>query len=131
MGWPDACTPQPGTPTPGSDSVCPAESRTTCGPTPEDGKTARDSSRTARLEARISPDVLAIVKRAAEMQGHSPSDFVVAAAEMAQRAIEENCVIRLSLEDQRRFVELLLDPPAPVQALKRAAQAHDDLIRGQ
>lgn len=93
---------------------------------------SRDSSRTARLEARISPDALAIVKRAAAIQGRSVSDFVVAAAaELAQRAIEESCVIRLSLEDQRRFVELLLDPPAPVPALERAAQAHDDLIQGQ
>jgi uncharacterized protein (DUF1778 family) len=92
---------------------------------------SRGSTRTARLEARISPDALGIVKRTAEMQGRSVSDSVVVAAEMAQRAIKENCVIRLSLEDQRRFVELLLDPPAPVPVLDRAAQAHDDLIQAR
>lgn len=91
----------------------------------------RDTTRSARLEARISPDVLAIVKRAAELQGRSISDFVVAAAqEKAQQTIEESSVLRLSLEDQRRFVDLLLTPPAPNSALQRAAQAHAELIQG-
>lgn len=92
----------------------------------------RNSTRTARLEARISPEVLAIVKRAAELQGRSISDFVVAAAqEIAHRTIEETNVIRLSLEDQRRFVDLLLNPPAPAPALQRAAKTHAKLIQGQ
>ena len=86
--------------------------------------------RTARLEARITPDALAVVRRAAEIQGRSISDFVVAAArEAAQRTIEETHLLRLSLEDQRRFVELLLDPPAPAPALERAKSAHARLIR--
>ena len=37
-------------------------------------------SRTSRLEARIAPDALAAVRRAAEIQGRSVSDFVVDAA---------------------------------------------------
>jgi len=37
----------------------------------------------ARLEARISPDVLALLKRAAEIEGRSLTDFVVAAARQA------------------------------------------------
>jgi uncharacterized protein (DUF1778 family) len=90
----------------------------------------QESHRTARIEARIAPDALAVVKRAAEIQGRSVSDFVVAAAqEAAQRTIEETHLIRLSIEDQRRFVELLLDPPAPAPALERAKRAHARLIR--
>ena len=86
--------------------------------------------RTARIEARIAPEALAVVKRAAEIQGRSVSDFIVAAArEAAQRTIEETHLIRLSVEDQRRFVELLLDPPAPAPALERAKSAHARLIR--
>jgi uncharacterized protein (DUF1778 family) len=38
-------------------------------------------------------------------------------------------VIRLSVEDQRRFAELLLDPPPPAPALERAKHAHARLIR--
>ncbi len=37
--------------------------------------------RTSRIEARITPDALKVVRRAAEIQGRSVSDFVVAAAQ--------------------------------------------------
>jgi uncharacterized protein (DUF1778 family) len=89
-----------------------------------------EQGRSARIEARIAPDALAVVKRAAELQGRSVSDFVVAAAqEAAQRTIEETQMIRLSLKDQKRFVELLLNPPALSPAMKRAKKAHAKLIR--
>lgn len=79
------------------------------------------ATRTARLEARISREALAVVRRAAEIQGRSVSDFVVAAAqEAAQKAVAEREVIRLSREAQEKFAALLLHPPAPVPALKKA-----------
>ena len=88
-------------------------------------------NRTARLEARITPDALAIVRRAAELQGSSVSDFVVSAAQAAaHRVIEETQIIRLSVEDQARFVDLLLNPPAPAPAMLRAAEAHRRLALG-
>lgn len=88
-----------------------------------------DLARTTRVEARIAPDVLAVVRRAAEIQGRSLSDFlVVAAQEAAYRTIEDAQIIRLSLEDQQRFVDVLLNPPAPSAALNRAARAHRKLI---
>ena len=88
-----------------------------------------EHARTARIEARIAPDVLSLVKQAAEMQGRSVSDFVVSAAqEAAHRAIEEAQIIRLSAEDQRRFVELLLNPPPHAPALERAKEAHATLF---
>ncbi len=84
-----------------------------------------------RVSSAIVPDALAVVKRAAELQGRSLSDFVVAAAqEAANKTIEETHNIRLSIEDQRRFVELLLNPPALSPAMKRAKAAHARLIRG-
>jgi uncharacterized protein (DUF1778 family) len=87
------------------------------------------TTRNARLEARIAPKALALVRRAAEMQGRSVSDFVVAAAQdAAQRAIEDAQLIRLSVDEQRRFVDLLLNPPKPVAALRRARKAHAKLI---
>jgi uncharacterized protein (DUF1778 family) len=90
----------------------------------------QSSPRSARLEARISPDALDVIRRAAEIQGRSVSDFVVAAvSDAAHRAIDETQIIRLSVEDQRAFVEAILDPPAPSAALLRAAQAHKALIR--
>ena len=90
---------------------------------------SQEPVRTARIEARIAPDVLSLVKRAAEMQGRSISDFVVSAAhEAAHRAIEEAQIIRLSVEDQHRFVEVLLNPPPPTPALERAQEAHAALF---
>jgi uncharacterized protein (DUF1778 family) len=87
-------------------------------------------SRSARIEARIAPEALAAVKRAAEIQGRSVSDFVVAAAqEAAQRTIEEVQIIRLSVADQMRIADLLSNPAEPKAALKRAMAAHRELIR--
>lgn len=89
-----------------------------------------EPGRTARLEARIAPHVLMIVKRAAEISGRSVSDFVVAAAqEAASRTIEEAQVIRLSLEDQRAFAAAIVNPAPPSAALVRAAKAHRALIK--
>jgi uncharacterized protein (DUF1778 family) len=91
----------------------------------------QDQTRTARLEARITPDALAVVKRAAEIQGRSVSDFVVAAAqEAAHRTIEETQIIRLSVEDQRALAEAILNPPEPAPALVRAAEQYRRLVQG-
>ncbi len=87
------------------------------------------NARSKRIEARIKPDTLILVQRAAEIQGRSVSEFMVAAAKRAaQKAIEETCTIRLSVEDQRRFVELLLNPPKPSPTILRAQDAHEKLI---
>jgi uncharacterized protein (DUF1778 family) len=89
----------------------------------------KQASRSDRLEARIHPDTLMLVKRAAEIQGRSVSDFVVAAAEVAARqAIEDNQIIRLSIEGQMKFAEMLLNPPELTPGLKRAREAHAKLI---
>jgi len=86
-------------------------------------------NRTARLEARIAPETLAIVRRAAASQGRSVSDFVVAAAQdAANRAIEETEIIRLPVEGQRRLAALLLHPPAPGPALKKAFKRRRQLL---
>jgi len=90
----------------------------------------QEPGRTTRIEARIAPEALIVVKRAAELQGRSVSDFVVAAAQAeAHRTIEETQIIRLSVEDQRAFSDAILNPPPPNDALKRAAEAHRTLIR--
>jgi uncharacterized protein (DUF1778 family) len=90
---------------------------------------AKQAARTDRLEARVHPDTLILVKRAAEIQGRSVSDFVIAAAEQAARqAIEDNQILRLSVEDQIRFAELLLNPLKLTPELERARTAHKNLI---
>jgi uncharacterized protein (DUF1778 family) len=85
--------------------------------------------RTSRIEARIAPEALAIVRRAAEIQGRSISDFVVAAAQdAAQKTVAEVEVIRLCREAQEQVAALLLDPPPVSDALLRAIERHRTLI---
>jgi uncharacterized protein (DUF1778 family) len=84
---------------------------------------------TARLEARLPHHVMVRLKRAAEIQGRTLTDFVVAAAdEAACRAIQETGIIRLSIEGQRQIAEAILNPPAPSPALKRAARRYRELF---
>lgn len=86
-------------------------------------------NRSARLEARLTPDTLAAVKRAAEIAGRSVSDFVVEAARLAaERTIAETQIIRLSLADQEQLAEILSRPPKMTPGLERAFEAHRRLI---
>ncbi len=88
------------------------------------------ATRTTRLEARIAPDVLAAVKRAAEIAGRSVSDFVVEAARLAaERTIEEAHIMRLSLTDQQRVAAILAAPPTASPGLDRAMEAHRTLVQ--
>lgn len=88
------------------------------------------STSTARLEARISADLHAMLKRAAELEGRTVTDFVVAAVQdAAQQAIAKVGVIQLSLRDQERLARALLAPPKPAPALKRALTRRRKLLR--
>ena len=91
---------------------------------------AATTTRTARIEARISPDLLATVKRAAELQGRSVSDFVVTAtAEAAQKIVTDAEIIRLSRAASEQLAEVLMNPPLPTEALKEAFAHRRHLIR--
>ena len=84
---------------------------------------------TARLEARIAAEVHTLLKRAAEIEGRTLTDFVVAAASAAARkTIEDAGVVRLSAADQQRFAAALIDPPKLKPPMKRAVARHRKLI---
>lgn len=87
---------------------------------------------TSRLEARITTDLHALLKRAAEVQGRTMTDFVISAVQdAAQRAIEQSDVMRLSLSDQMCFAEVLLSPPKASPALERAFARRQKLVRAE
>ena len=91
--------------------------------------TDKTPSPTARLEARLPVDVHAMLKRAAEIEGRTLTDLVVAAASAAARkTIEDTEMIRLSVEDQERFAEALINPPPLTPAMKRAIARHRSLF---
>lgn len=87
------------------------------------------SRASARLEARISVELHATIKRAADLQDRTVTDFVISAVQdAARRAIREAEVIALSLDDQRRFSDALLSPPRMNAGLRRAFARRRKLI---
>lgn len=86
----------------------------------------------ARFDARIPRELHTLLKRAAELEGRTMTDFVISAAQnAAQRAIEQAGVIRLSLEDQQCFAHALLSPAEKTPAMQRAFERHDQLLRSE
>ena len=82
---------------------------------------AAQSPKVARLETRVSLELMEVLRRAAELQDRTLTDFVVGAAqEAARKVIAEADVVRLSLADQKQFAAALINPPKPNAALKRA-----------
>jgi uncharacterized protein (DUF1778 family) len=86
-------------------------------------------SATAGLQARLPLEIHAMLKRAAKIEGRTLADFVVSAARgAARRTLSETHVIRLSMENQARFADALLNPGRPTQGLIDALRANAELI---
>jgi uncharacterized protein (DUF1778 family) len=80
----------------------------------------------ARLEARISQETKALIQKAASLEGRSLTDFVVASVQAAAcKVIEQHQTLRLSIEDSEAFVDAILNPPKPNEALKSAALRYE------
>ena len=87
-----------------------------------DNADATDRRKRIRLEARISAEDKELLKRAADLQGCSLTEFVVRSAqEAARKAVKEHQMMSLTARDTKAFVKALLRPPAPSKKLKRAA----------
>ena len=87
------------------------------------------TSPTARLEARIPLDLQALLRRAAELEGRTITDFVIQAVQQAaQTTVERTSVIRLSLADQDAFANAILNPPPMAPALVRAFERRRKLL---
>lgn len=84
--------------------------------------TRTHSKSTARLEARISQEIKALVQKAADLEGRSLTDFVVTSVQAAaMEVIKQHQTLQLSIEDSEALVDALLNPPEPNDALKAAA----------
>jgi uncharacterized protein (DUF1778 family) len=82
----------------------------------------QEPTRTARIEARIAPEALAVVKRAAEIQAQRQR--LCCCRRPGGRAPHDrgSQIIRLSVEDQRAFAEAMLNPPPLTPAMERAIE---------
>ena len=88
---------------------------------------AASTTKLARLEARISPELKRRLEYAASLRGSSLTDFVVQSAqEAAARTIRENETLVLSERARVAFAELLLNPPAPNRKAIAAAKFYEE-----
>lgn len=77
-----------------------------------------------RLETRLPAEAKQQIEMAAAMQGRSISDFVVAAAlEQASKVIEQQRIIKLTVEESVALAELMAAKPTvtkkSVEAMRR------------
>ncbi len=84
-----------------------------------------ETTRAARLEARIPPAIKRRLEYAASLRGTSLTEFVMQSAhEAAVRTIRENEVLTLNEEASAAFAKLLLNPPRPNRTALAAAKRY-------
>ena len=89
---------------------------------------AARSLRPERLEVRTTSDQKRLIERAAELRGTSVTDFVVSnVQEAAAATVREFESLFLRDEARQLFVQALLNPPEPNEALKTAATRHKQM----
>lgn len=77
-------------------------------------------TKNARLEFRVPGSEKELIEDAARIQGVSVSDFLATVAHReATRVVQEHAVIQLGRAESARFVEALLSPPEPNEALRK------------
>lgn len=86
---------------------------------------ANSSSKSARLETRISSEQKELIERAAAYTGRSVSDFVVAHVEVAaKKVVDEYERLHLNQEQSKALVDALLSPKRPNKKLRAALENH-------
>ncbi|HXZ79147.1 MAG TPA: DUF1778 domain-containing protein [Terriglobales bacterium] len=82
-----------------------------------------------RLEARVSAEQKLFFKRAASLRGVSLTEFMInSMREAAMKTIEEHKVLTLGISERKIFVEALLNPPAPNEALQLATKRYKQMV---
>lgn len=77
----------------------------------------------------MSPETKALLQKAADLEGRTLTDFVVATVQAeALRVIEQHQALKLSSEESQAFVDALLNPPPPNDALQVAAQRYKQVM---
>lgn len=82
-------------------------------------------SRDERIDIRINSESKSLFLKAAELSGQNLSAFVVESVrERAVRILEDYDKIRLNNQSRDIFLNALTNPPAPGEALRRAAEKY-------
>ena len=78
------------------------------------------STKTRRLDLRLTEEQDALIRRAAEQDARSISDFVLSAATLeAERHLADQHFFMLNEEDHARFEEILQAPPSDDPKLRK------------
>ena len=78
------------------------------------------STKTRRLDLRLTEEQDALIRRAAEQDARSISDFVLSAATLeAQRRLADQRFFMLNEEDHARFEEILESSPTDDPKLRK------------
>jgi uncharacterized protein (DUF1778 family) len=88
------------------------------------------TSQHGRIGARVPPEVLQTLHRAAALTGATLNQFLVQAAlKEAQIVIEREETLKLSRRDTERLLDLLEHPPPPNAALAAAQARYREMKR--
>ena len=86
---------------------------------------ARKPAKRHRLEARITDEQRQLFQRAADLQGRSLTDFVIATVhEKAVQTIESMQTIRLNEAESLAMAQALLNPRKPNAKLRAAVKEY-------
>jgi uncharacterized protein (DUF1778 family) len=87
------------------------------------------SEPSARLEARVSPEIKALWQKAADLEGRTLTDFVIASVQAVTcKVIEQHQRLKLDIDDSEAFVNALLNPTPANEALKAAALRYKQVM---
>jgi uncharacterized protein (DUF1778 family) len=82
--------------------------------------------RDQRLEARVTLGQKELIERAAQVQGRTVTDFMITSLQdAARKALEETTIWKLSQDQQKIFVQALMDPPSPNRKLGAAYRRYE------
>ncbi|GAA6624147.1 DUF1778 domain-containing protein [Scytonema sp. NUACC26] len=83
-----------------------------------------------QLEASVAPEIKALWQKAADLEGVTLTDFVIASVQAAaHKIIDRHQTLKLSIEDSEALVEALLNPPQPSDALVTAALRYKQVMQ--
>lgn len=93
------------------------------------GRAHKVAPKGQRFDARLTDDQKILFQRAAALRGSTLTRFVIdSAQEMAEQVIQAHKVTRLTASESTAFVQAVLHPPAPNDALRAAADRYKAFI---
>jgi len=88
-------------------------------------------NKAARIDARLSAQAKQQIDQAAALQGCSTSDFMVQAAlKEAACVIEQQRIVRLTVEESLSLAELMMSEPKVNEHSVAAMRRHTEILGG-